>query len=782
MSNRFTEKAEKVLNGAATLAEAMGHTYIGSEHLLLSICNEKECNAATILAKRGVIFEKVSGIIKELSGVGAKSALTPRDMTPRTRKIVEGAYKISIRYGASKIGSDHLLLAILEEKECIGTRVLAILGADVTTITEDLITVLRTAEKHVEAPKGKKEAESPLTQYGKNLTDLARCGKLDPVIGRDGETDRVIRVLSRKNKNNPCLIGEAGVGKTAIVEGLAIRIAEGRVPEAISNKSIISVDLTSMVAGAKYRGDFEERIKNIINEAVKNKNVILFIDEIHTIVGAGSAEGAIDAANILKPQLSRAEIQLIGATTLSEYHKHIEKDAALERRFQSILVEEPDEKQTLGILRGVRERYEKHHNVRIDDEALSSAVKLAERYLQDRYFPDKALDIIDEACAKVGLKATIDNNSEKRYANFGQNNSLSDDCTMPISSVNASFAAERLKVEGKIKDIIPTVGAKDILEIVREMTGIDISGDFTSHDHKALKARLKELIYGQEEAIEGICKAVARSKAGLNDPDRPKGVFLFTGPSGVGKTEISKLLSEELFGDKKALIRYDMSEFSEKNSVTMLIGSPPGYVGYEEGGSLTEKVRRHPYSVILFDEIEKAHKDVMNLFLQIMDDGVLTDSCGRKVNFKNSYIIMTSNITGSGAVLDEVGFITRKEEADKKLLEAFSPEFLNRIDHIIRFNSLDVETVCKICKRKLNILSERLSSIGIKLNYSDETINYFAEKATDRRFGARTVMRMITREIEDNISELMLEGELEQISIKLEDGAVKLVPLYRIKK
>ena len=754
MSNRFTEKAEKVLNGAAALAESLGHTYIGSEHLLLSICKEKDCDAAALLNKCGVAYDKVLGVIKDFSGVGAKSTLTPKDMTPRTRKIVECSYKISVRYGALKIGTEHLLLSILEEKECIGTRVLSIMGVDLLTLTDEIITVLRTAEKHVEAPKFKKENDTPLNQYGKNLTDLARARRLDPVIGRDKETERLIRVLSRKNKNNPCLIGEAGVGKTAIVEGLAIRIADGDVPDTLLNKSIISVDLTSMVAGAKYRGDFEERIKSIINEAVKNKNVILFIDEIHTIVGAGSAEGAIDAANILKPQLSRAEIQLIGATTISEYHKHIEKDSALERRFQSILVEEPSFEETLNILRGLKDRYEEHHSVKISENALIDAVRLAERYIQDRYFPDKALDVLDEACAKANIKR-MENEQNKEESNDNK------------------WQTRKNKVK---------VDSSDIIEIVKEMTGIEISGSKLGYDPRELERRLKDMIYGQDEAIESICKAVARSHAGINDPDKPKGVFLFTGPSGVGKTEISKLISEELFHDKKALIRYDMSEFSEKNSVTMLIGSPPGYVGYEEGGSLTEKIRRHPYSVVLFDEIEKAHPDVLNLFLQIMDDGVLTDSCGRSVSFKNAYIIMTSNVL-AGSVGDvSLGFMSSGNDKNEKLFEVFTPEFINRIDCVVRFSPLDIETVKRICQKRLSELKRTLTSMGVDVSYTEEVCDYLSKKAVDKRLGARTLLRAITIEIETLISEFMIEGDLDEVNIDYDGNKIVGVPRYKIKK
>jgi len=787
MSNRFTEKAEKVLNGAASIAESLGHTYIGSEHLLLSITKERDCNAAAILIKRGVQYDKVLEVIKEFSGVGVKSHLTPKDMTPRTRRIVEGAYKISIRYGALRIGTDHLLLAILEEKECIGARVLTIAGADVTGITDDLITVLRTAEKHVENIKGKKDSESPLTQYGKNLTELAAQGKLDPVIGREAETERLIRVLVRKNKNNPCLIGEAGVGKTAIVEGLALKIASKAVPDVLQDKSIISIDLTSMVAGAKYRGDFEERIKSIINEAVRNKNVILFIDEIHTIVGAGSAEGAIDAANILKPQLSRAEIQLIGATTISEYHKHIEKDAALERRFQAIMVEEPSSDKTVEMLYGLRGRYEEHHNVKISDEAIRDAVRLSGRYIQDRYFPDKALDVIDEACAKACIKARYDKKHEKTDRKKWQNSNAKQNSTDDLSygavfEGEADFCTAVAEKERDGSSSLPVVDASCVLEIVREMTGIDIPGNGYAFDARTLEGRLKKMIYGQDEAIESICKAVYRSSAGLNDPERPKGVFLFVGPSGVGKTEISKQICEELFGDKNALIRYDMSEFSEKNSVTSLIGSPPGYVGYQDGGSLTERVRRHPYSVILFDEIEKAHQDVLNLFLQVMDDGILTDSCGRRVSFRNSYIIMTSNAGGVNLTSGQLGFLGERSGQTEKLFQVFSPEFLNRIDSIIVFASLGKQTIEKICDRRLSELSEKLHSMGIELKYDNTLISYLSDKAIDKRFGARAVLRMITLEVENVISELIIDGGLDKIGINVDSDGIKLIPYLKIKK
>lgn len=793
MSNRFTEKAEKALNNSANIAESLGHTYIGSEHILLSISKESDSAAALILAKNGVSYEKLINTVKEYSGIGTKSTLSPKDMTPRCRRIVENSYRISVRYGALKIGTEHILLSIMEEKESIGMKILTLTGVDTVNINDQLITLLRTAEKHFENSKSKKDsADSILTQYGKNLTELAKNKKLDPVIGRERETDRLIRILSRKTKNNPCLIGEAGVGKTAIVEGLAIRIAEGNVPVQLAGKNIISIDLTSMVAGAKYRGDFEERIKNILSEAVRNKSIILFIDEIHTIVGAGSAEGAIDAANILKPQLSRAEIQLIGATTFAEYHKYIEKDAALERRFQAVKIEEPTQKQTIDILMGLRERYEEHHAVRISDEAIRCAVALSDRYIQDRYFPDKAIDVIDEACAKANVSVRTSNvklikmeekikqiEEQKADAVKNQDYSLAlklreeeIDCKAEIERLSDIFVEEKMKYD--------TVEPKDIEEIINEMTGIPLSGITRRLNSNVLAERLKNRIYGQDEAIDSLVMAVMRNESGINNPEKPKGVFLFIGPSGVGKTELAKALSEELFFDKKSLIRYDMSEFSEKNSVTMLIGSPPGYVGYEEGGALTEKIRRHPYSVVLFDEIEKANREVLNLFLQIMDDGVLTDSCGRTVSFKNSYIIMTSNATGGYANIQNLGFLhdTSTGLTNERLYEIFSPEFLNRIDSIIHFSPLTKSSMTRICHKVLRQLSERLEKLGVSLEYEDEVCEYIASKATDKKLGARLALRIITSEIENEISLLILKGTLLRASINIIEGKIKITPVY----
>ena len=793
MSNRFTEKAEKALNNAAHIAEMLGHTYIGSEHILLSLSKDKESCAASILQKCGITYDKIYDTIREYSGVGTKSTLAPKDMTPKCRKIVENSYRISIRYGALKIGTEHILLAILEEKESIGARILTIAGADTITVSDEVLTILRTAEKHFEPHKSKKDgSDSVLSQYGKNLTELAKSKMLDPVIGRERETERLIRILCRKTKNNPCLIGEAGVGKTAIVEGLAAKIASGNVPPQIQDKSIFSVDLTSMVAGAKYRGDFEERIKSIINEASRNKSIILFIDEIHTIVGAGSAEGAIDAANILKPQLSRAEIQVIGATTFSEYHKYIEKDAALERRFQPLTIEEPTPEQTVEILKGLKEKYEEHHSVKISDEALQCAVLLADRYLQGRYFPDKAIDIIDEACAKTNVsnnenedkslfleKKIRQTENEKNEAVKNQDYSLA----LTLRDIELDLRAQLEKTNSVLQEKTcaeRTVTERDIKGIINEITGIPISGLGTEIDSLSLSEKLNEAVYGQKDAIDALVMSIMRSEAGINNPERPKGVFLFIGPSGVGKTALAKSLSEELFHDKNALIRYDMSEFSEKNSVTMLIGSPPGYVGYEEGGSLTEKIKRHPYSVILFDEIEKAHPEVLNLFLQIMDDGVLTDSCGRRVSFKNSYIIMTSNATENPLYEKEAGFLSTDSlsPSSEKLFDFFSPEFINRIDSIIHFSPLTHTSRVMIADKKLRSLCLRLSELGITLKYTSEVTEYIARKAKDKRLGARAVLRIITADIENETSSLILSRNPKEITVDIEDGRLNIKPVF----
>ncbi len=762
MSNRFTEKAERALNNAIKIAESLGHTYIGSEHVLLSLARERESTAEVILTKYGITSVSLEETIKNYSGQGSKSSLSPKDMTPCCKKIVENSYKISVRYSASKIGTEHILLAIMEEKNTVALKLLANNGADVIGITDEVQTLLRTVERNNVKNKLQTEnSQTPLKQYGKNLTKLASEGKFDPVIGRERETERVIRILSRKNKNNPCLIGEAGVGKTAIIEGLANRIIKKEVPPALIGKELISIDLSSMVSGTKYRGDFEERIKATLSEVASAKNVILFVDEVHTIVGAGAAEGAIDAANILKPQLSRGEIQLIGATTFSEYHKYIEKDAALERRFQPIIVEEPSEEDSINILMGLKERYEKHHNVSITEEAISSAVSLSARYIRDRFLPDKALDVIDEAAAKL---------SAKNFENYSLISNLDFNSEQNIVSENTET--------GKISKTTPTVTVSEIKEIINEMTGIPISGIGSSTKFEDLKIALSKRIVGQDSAIDSLTSAVIRSELGINNPDKPKGVFLFLGKSGVGKTELAKALAEELFFDKNSFFRFDMSEFSEKNAINKFIGSPPGYVGYEEGGSLTEKIRRHPYSVILFDEIEKAHTDVLNLFLQIADSGTLTDSQGRSVSFKNCYIILTSNV-GARDFSKPLGFVKSKKENNEQikgiLKEHFKIEFINRIDEIILFSPLDKATLTEIAKNKLFELEERLQKIGISISFSTDVASTLAENCLDENFGARELIRLITNKVENSISSFILNNQKEancDLLVYVKDGEI----------
>ncbi len=794
MSNRFTEKAEKALNSAVKTAEEFGHTYIGSEHILLSLCRATESAAAIILNKHSVTAEKTVVAIKEYSGTGLKSTLTPKDMTPCSKKIVEGSYRISVKYGAQKIGTEHILGALLEEKNSVAIKLLSYMGVDTTALADEVETLLRTTDKSNSQKAGTKAATSPLKQHGKNLTALARDGKLDPVIGRDKETERLIRILCRKNKNNPCLIGEAGVGKTAIVEGLAHRIAAGAVPSLLYGKEIISVDLTSMVSGTKYRGDFEERIKALINEAASNRSVILFIDEIHTIVGAGAAEGAIDAANILKPQLSRAQIQLIGATTFAEYHKYIERDAALERRFQPITVEEATIEQTRDILQGLRDKYESHHGVRIEDEAINAAIRFSVRYIQDRYLPDKALDVLDEACAKANTdiseigKDILNIENKLRQISTQKENAIRDGdfiLAKKLQDAELQYRSEREALDTPAEESSRRViGESDIKAIINEMTGIPILGIGEQTDREALFAALSSQVIGQEKAIERITDAIIRSESGISSPERPKGVFLFVGSSGVGKTELAKAMAEALFFDKRAFFKYDMSEFSEANAVTKFIGSPPGYVGYEEGGALTERVRRHPYCIILFDEIEKAHPEVLDLFLQIADNGNLTDNCGRCVSFRNAYIILTSNI-GADAINDGgLGFVSNRADTDPtarvidSLSKLFRVEFLNRMDDIILFPPIARSDMTRIAESKLAELEKRLMSIGYRVTISPNIASYIAELSTERRFGVRHMLRLIATKIENPLSTLIISSTEEEkkqpIEVFIESDSVKV--------
>lgn len=758
MSNKFTEKAERALNNAVKIAEKFGHTYIGSEHILLSLASEVSSGAYSILSKYGLEADKIKKYIREHSGCGSKSTLNPKDMTPRCRKIVENSYKLSVKFGAMRIGTEHVLLAVIEEKEAVAVKIIRALGVDIESFADEIQTNLRIAEKHFESSAQKSAIPSLLNQYGKNLTDEASVLKTDPIIGREKETERLIRILCRKNKNNPCLIGEAGVGKTAIVEGLAKRIFYGKVPQMLKNKVIYSIDLTSMVAGAKYRGDFEERIKGILKEAAKSQNVILFIDEIHTIVGAGAAEGAIDAANILKPQLSRAEIQLIGATTFSEYHKYIEKDAALERRFQALSIDEPSENEALDMLIGVRERYEKHHNVKISDEALKSAISLSVRYIQNRFLPDKAFDVLDEACAKFNISSSAFKASEELGVFENVNAEL--DNKLDIKPIPADSTAAK------------AVGNDEIREIVSEMTGIPISGENTKPRFENLISNLNARVIGQIGAIETVAEAILRCELGISSPNRPKCVFLFVGQSGVGKTELAKAISKELFGTETSIIRYDMSEYSEKASVAKFIGAPPGYVGYENGGDLTEKVKRNPYSLILLDEIEKAHPDVLDVFLQIFDEGSVKDSASRSVSFKNTYIVMTSNAC-ERPKNKNVGFIGKEEKyKDTELNKYFKQEFLNRIDDIIYFSTLEAEDFEEIAAKKLTELRDKLKAMEVEIEFSPVLPLLIAQRAVKENHGVRGLLKIIRKDIENKISILIATNNCKKIFIEATDNEI----------
>ncbi len=750
MGNRFTNIAEKCLNNTVSIAEGFGHTYIGSEHILYSLALESGSSSTIIINKRGVDCEKILEAIKEYSGVGERTCLTPKDMTPRARKIVENSYKLSLRYGALKIGTEHLLLAIIEEKNCVANRILIELGVSLSDMLEDLLEIMKSTERVNEQKKIKKQ-DSMLETYGRNLTELARSNAFEQIVGRDKETDRMIRILCRKTKNNPCLIGEAGVGKTAIVEGLAIRIANSQVPSALLNKNIISVDLTAMVAGAKYRGDFEERIKGIINEASIDKSVILFIDEIHTIVGAGAAEGAIDASNIIKPQLSRADIQLIGATTYNEYRKYIERDGALERRFQPIRVDEPSPEEAIVMLSGVKGNYEKYHGISISDEAIRSAVYLSVKYIPERFLPDKAIDIIDECCAK---KSFLQKNQWQ--------NVIAEEENLVSSYIEKTDITKNIHVT-----------SKDVEELVCELCGIDLAID--EQDENALYDKICENVIGQNEAVRDVVLAVMRNRLGLVDENKPRGVFLFAGNSGVGKSLLAKELVKCLFNNEKRLIKYDMTEFTESNSVNKLIGSPPGYVGYQDGGTLVDKIRTNPYSVILLDEIDKANHDVLNILLQIMDDGLLTDSNGKIANFKNCYIIMTSNIPKD--IMKSSGFLNSVTSDEiKAVKEIFSPEFLNRIDKIVLFNDLNERSLTKIAEKEIYNLRNKLLISKIEFTCSEEVIIHIVNKTIREKSGARGLIKNIQNDIENAICLEIYNNPSNEIHCIMDGDSIKIAP------
>ncbi len=801
MTYKFTNSANRAIEFASQIAMELGHNYIGTEHILYGLAQEENGVASKVLQNQDITNEKIEEEIDELVGREEKTGQII-DFTPRSKRIIELAFLEARKLGYHYIGTEHLLMGILREGDSIASRILNNLNVDVPKLYNEIIKVINEGENYTPGSdstskeeksnysRGSYRQTTTLNQFGEDLTKKAQEGKLDPVIGRMEEIQRVVQILSRRTKNNPCLIGEPGVGKTAVVEGLAQKIFSGDVPEILKNKRVVSLDISGMVAGAKYRGDFEERIKKALNEVKKAGDVILFIDEIHTIVGAGAAEGAIDAANILKPLLARGEIQLIGATTLNEYRKYIEKDSALERRFSPVTVDEPTEAETLEILKGIRDKYEAHHNVKITDEAINSAVSLSVRYINDRYLPDKAIDLIDEAASRARLKTYTEPDSLKklqeqieekrkdkeeavRNQKFEKAATLRDE----EKSLKEKFEKEEAKWKNKNTKSVTNITEENIAEVVSNWTGIPAK-KITEDENKKLKnleKSLHERVIGQDEAVEAVAKAIRRGRVGLKDPKRPIGSFLFLGPTGVGKTELSKALAESLFGDENAMIRVDMSEYMEPHSVSKLIGSPPGYVGFDDGGQLTEKIRRKPYSVILFDEIEKAHPDVMNLMLQILEDGRLTDSQGRTVDFKNTVIIMTSNL-GARVITDKksLGFSKQEnddskkqyEETKKEVLEVVKkelrPEFINRIDEIIVFHKLSDDEIGKIIDIMLKEVINRLKIQKLLVEFEPSVKDLIASKGIDKNFGARPLRRTIQSLVEDKLADEILDGNIKK--------------------
>ena len=799
--NKFTPGAEEVLRLSQEAASELGHGYVGTEHLLLGLIREQEGTAHQVLAEAGLTDDMIVEILKKSVGAGLPGGNPAQGLTPRAKRVIEIAMEDSMRGGYNYVGTEHLLAGLLREGNNMAVRILRTAGVDARHLYTALMQKLNETPRSQAAGSGRSGAAPAKEDNGKNktlkeftrdLTADARAGKLDPVIGRDEEIQRVIQILSRRTKNNPCLIGEPGVGKTAIAEGLARKIVMGDVPDDMLDKRLLSLDLSGMVAGTKYRGEFEERIKKLLEEVKKSGNVILFIDELHTIVGAGSAEGAVDAANIIKPALGRGEIQVIGATTLNEYRKYIEKDAALERRFQPVQVGEPSQEASLEILKGLREKYEKHHSLQITDEALEAAVKLSARYINDRFLPDKAIDLMDEAASRVRMETEeispeLKSLEEKIAA-------LAKDKEAAIEKQDYETAAKLRDIEKDYREQVEMerekrrknntqhrpVNADDIAAVVAGWTGIPVTRLTEDEGTRLLHMEdtLHERVVGQDEAVKAVARAIRRGRVGLKDPKRPIGSFLFLGPTGVGKTELCKSLAEAMFGDENAMIRIDMSEYMERHTVSRLIGSPPGYVGHEEGGQLTEKVRRKPYSVVLFDEIEKAHEDVWNILLQLLDDGRITDSQGRTVDFKNTVIVMTSNIgarslTAMGGKLGfsaevrdsdpdaEKKFETAREQVMAELRQTFRPEFLNRIDDIIVFRPLTEEDIREVARRMLKTVSARMETMGIHLDASDEAVAELAKEGFDPKYGARPLRRAIQSKVEDAVAEKMLDGTLK---------------------
>ena len=804
---RYTPQAKEALSLAVGMAESLNHGYVGTEHLLIGLLQEGTGVAARVLEENGVEESKVVELVSQLISPNTSVQMAENAAyTPRARRVIENSYREAVRFKAAQIGTEHILIAILREGDCVASRLLNTMGISVQKLYIDLLAAMGEDAPSIKdemqrGNSGKRGSSTPaLESYSRNLTQMALDGKLDPVIGREHEIQRVIQILSRRTKNNPCLIGEPGVGKTAVVEGLAQRIAAGDVPDTIADKRVMTLDLSGMVAGSKYRGEFEERIKKVIAEVVEAKDVLLFIDEIHTIIGAGGADGALDASNILKPSLARGELQLIGATTINEYRKYIEKDSALERRFQPVTVDEPSEEESIAILKGLRSRYEEHHRVEITDDALEAAVKLSSRYINDRFLPDKAIDLIDEAASKVRLSNYTKPSKIKDYE--AQIDDLEEEKESAIRDEAYEKAGDIKKKQEKLKEKIRltlekwekeketrklVVGENEVADVVAGWTKIPVKklAQEESERLKNLEGILHERVVGQEEAVTAVSKAIRRGRIGLKDPKRPIGSFLFLGPTGVGKTELSKALAEAMFGTESSLIRVDMSEYMEKHSVSKMIGSPPGYVGYEEGGQLSEKVRRNPYSVILFDEIEKAHPDVFNILLQVLDDGHITDAQGRKIDFKNTIIIMTSNAGAENIIAPKrLGFgVATDAKADHEFMKGrvmeevkrlFKPEFLNRIDEIIVFHQLTKEHMKGIADIMLRGIEKRSKEqLGITLTVNEAAKDLLIDKGYDDKYGARPLRRTIQSLLEDKMAEEILDGKLKKgvnVEVDCEEG------------
>ena len=814
MQTAYTAKAKKAIDIATRISKSLHHSYIGTEHILLGLLKEGTGVASQVLADNGVEYDKVLELIEELIAPGNAVAVLEDGLSPRAAHVLEVSKAEAARFHSEKIGTEHLLIAMIKETECVASRLLNTLSVNVQKMYVDtLIAMGEDVSQYKDEfqngkPGKRKNAEGTpsLDQFSRDLTELARDGKLDPVVGREAEIDRVIQILSRRSKNNPCLIGEPGVGKTAIVEGIAERIMGGMIPDTVLGKRVVSLDLSGIVAGSKYMGEFEERIKKVLAEVAKAGNVLLFIDEIHTIIGAGGAEGAIDASNILKPALARGEVQVIGATTIEEYRKYIEKDAALERRFQPVVVEEPTEEEAISILKGLRGQYESHHHVTITDEAVEAAVRLSARYINDRFLPDKAIDLMDEAAAKVRLHVGGDPREAAELRREIAESQETLEQALSGGDLEAAREAQtkRQELEEKLEKLNAkakqggrrhhqTVGEDEIADVVSGWTKIPVKKltEGEAARLKKLEATLHKRVIGQEEAVSAVAKAVRRGRVGLKDPKRPIGSFLFLGPTGVGKTEISKALAEAVFGQEQAMIRVDMSEYMEKHSVSKMIGSPPGYVGHEDGGQLSEKVRRNPYAVILFDEIEKAHPDVFNILLQVLDDGHITDSQGRKVDFKNTIIIMTSN-AGAQAIVEpkKLGFASGNDEKQnyermkgsvmEEVRRIFKPEFLNRIDETIVFRALNKDDMKQIVGLMTKELAKRCETqLGITLVVRDAAKQYIVDKAYDPKYGARPLRRKIQDEIEDPLAEKLLDGSIrrgDEVIVTTKKNAIFLEP------